>query len=179
MLFPALAGSSAARPSPLRLRGAVSGGRGVSWEHSPPEFARLARLTESRGGLMWLGAVLMILAGCALGVIGELGRRSALPRNQVAGLRSAAAMTDDATWRAAHRAAGPWLLCGALVAFGTSAVALIAGGEGWARTLLFALLGLVIACVFIASRFGEQAAKKVLAERTAEHDAGKGGGRSF
>ena len=39
----------------------------------------------------------MILAGCALGVIGELGRRSALPRNQVAGLRSAAAMTDDAT----------------------------------------------------------------------------------
>ncbi len=95
----------------------------------------------STGDAIVLGVVLIVAAI----VLFEVGRRSiagTLKRNWVVGIRVPATMESDASWEAAHRAAGRLLQIGAIgplvagvVAFlrpsGTVALVVIFGGIAW------------------------------------------------
>jgi hypothetical protein len=110
---------------------------------------------------MWIAGLLLCVAGIALVVVGVLGRQGRLPRNMWAGLRTNTIMRTDQTWRVAHTAGAPWLLAAAGVAFVLAAVAFL--GSSWQsiRTLAILLLGLMIACLFLAVAYGDRAARKV------------------
>jgi hypothetical protein len=110
---------------------------------------------------MWIAGLLLCVAGIALVVVGVLSRQGRLPRNMWVGLRSNTIMRTDETWYAAHTAGGPWLLAAAGVAFALAAVAFL--GSSWQsiRTLAILLLGLMIACLFLAVAYGDRAARKI------------------
>ena len=110
---------------------------------------------------MWIAGLLLCVAGIALVVVGVLGRQGRLPRNMWVGLRSNTIMRTDQTWRVAHRRelrgcwpppASPscwrrWRSWGA-------------PGRASARSAIL-LLGLMIACLFLAVAYGDRAARKV------------------
>ena len=54
--------------------------------------------------------------GLLLAVTGLLGLTGRLPKNDWFGMRLHVVMASDAAWRAGHRAGGPWLIAGGLVA---------------------------------------------------------------
>jgi uncharacterized membrane protein len=63
--------------------------------------------------------------GLLLAITGVLGMTGRLPKNDWFGIRMHVVMSSDATWLAGHRAGGPWLLVGGLVAL-AAGVALLA-----------------------------------------------------
>ena len=60
-------------------------------------------------GVVWL------VVGAAVVAAGWAGVTGRLPRQHWAGIRLPSTMRSDRTWRAAHRAGGPWLVAGGLV----------------------------------------------------------------
>ena len=63
----------------------------------------------------------LLLAGT--GILGMTGR---LPKNDWFGIRMHVVMSSDAAWRAGHRAGGPLLLAGGLVALAAGVALLVA-----------------------------------------------------
>lgn len=72
-----------------------------------------------------VGAVL-ILSGLLVAVVGRRAATGRLGRNHLAGIRTKRSMADDASWRAVHLAAEPWMLAAgmALVLAGAAAAAI-------------------------------------------------------
>jgi uncharacterized membrane protein len=62
------------------------------------------------------------LLGLLLLVPGLLGMAGRLPRNDWVGIRMHVVMRDERTWRAGHKAGGPWLAAAGLVAIAGGAV---------------------------------------------------------
>jgi len=83
-----------------------------------------------------------LVFGLLMIVTGALGMAGRLPRNDWVGLRLHVVMHSDRTWRAGHKAGGPWLLAGGCVAAG--------GGVGLLLTYHEPGTGLTQAGVLIA-----------------------------
>ena len=66
-----------------------------------------------------------LLFGLLLAVTGALGMTGRLPKNDWFGIRMHVVMSSDATWLAGHRAGGPWLLAGGLVALAAGVTLLV------------------------------------------------------
>ena len=63
--------------------------------------------------------------GLLLAVTGGLGMTGRLPKNDWFGIRMHVVMSSDAAWLAGHRAGGPWLLAGGLVALAAGVTLLV------------------------------------------------------
>ena len=63
--------------------------------------------------------------GLVLAVTGLLGMTGRLPKNDWVGIRMHVVMSSDAAWLAGHRAGGPWLLAGGLVAIAAGVTLLV------------------------------------------------------
>jgi hypothetical protein len=101
-------------------------------------------------------SVLVILAGVAHGVVGWLGWRGGLRRNRFVGIRTAAAMVSEDTFRLANRVAAPVLLAAAAVAV-VGGIAALAAPSAGAYTVVLGVagtgtLGLIAAGGVLGSR---------------------------
>ena len=67
--------------------------------------------------------------GLLLAVTGVLGMTGRLPKNDWFGIRMHVVMSSDAAWLAGHRAGGPWLLAGGLVALAAGVTLLVVRPE--------------------------------------------------
>jgi len=117
---------------------------------------------------------LLCVAGIALTIIGILSRQARLSRNRWAGLRASIIMRADETWRAAHPAGAPWLLAAAAVAFTLTAVSFAAGSWQSVRIASILLLGLMIACLFLAVAYGDKAARRAPDQPGRDEEARRG-----
>ncbi|SFF99540.1 SdpI/YhfL protein family protein [Curtobacterium sp. YR515] len=70
---------------------------------------------------MLLSGLALTCSGVVVALVAELTARGVLRRNGGAGVRIASVMKTDATWKAGHRAARPWLH-GTALSFGGSGI---------------------------------------------------------
>lgn len=115
-------------------------------------------------------AAVSVLAGLAIATVGLLGLRERLPRNRFAGVRTAASMRDDRTFRLANKIAGlPTIVAGS--------VGVLAGVAGYlAGSVVVLAVGFagLIAITVGAGVLGHRAAA-ALPEPKPEPPAGCGG----
>ncbi|HEV2778486.1 MAG TPA: SdpI family protein [Actinophytocola sp.] len=118
---------------------------------------------------MLILATVAVLAGLVVATVGVLGLRERLPRNRFFGVRTAATLRDEETFRLANRIAGLPGVAGGLVA-------VLAGLAGYSAGALIAALGLVgmLAIAIGGGVLGHRAAL-ALPEPTPEAPAGCGG----
>lgn len=74
---------------------------------------------------MYFVALVPLVVGLAIAVIGFLGLRQRLPRNRFGGVRTEATLRDDETFRVANRVAGLPVLVGGLVGAVSGVIALV------------------------------------------------------
>ncbi len=86
-----------------------------------------------------------------------------LPRNDWFGIRMHVVMSSDAAWLAGHRAGGPWLLVGGLVAL-AAGVALVVARPDAATGSRITTLSLIVAFLLsgVAAWRAQVAARRVL-----------------
>lgn len=60
-------------------------------------------------------AIIMVVIGVAMAVIGALGCARKLPANAMIGIRLPATTASDETWEVSHVVAGPWLVLAGIV----------------------------------------------------------------
>ena len=96
--------------------------------------------------------------GFFLAAVGMLARVGRLRRNSLVGIRTHAVMASSRSWRAGHRAGGPWIVLAGLVsvAYGGLLWVLAAGGDANPRRFeigyVLALLGCMFFSVWVATR---------------------------
>ena len=107
-------------------------------------------------GLLWL------VAGVVIGGAGWAGLTGRLPRQHWAGIRLPSTMSSDQTWRAAHRAGGPWLVAGGLVSLiGGAGLLLVRPTAAAAAKVSLALAGALLVQVIVGGTVGVRAARRV------------------
>jgi uncharacterized membrane protein HdeD (DUF308 family) len=86
-----------------------------------------------------------------------------LPKNDWFGIRMHVVMSSDATWLAGHRAGGPWLLAGGLVALAAGVTLLVArpDAETGARIATVSLVAAFLLAGIAAVR-AQAAARRLL-----------------
>jgi len=87
---------------------------------------------------------LILLAG---GVASTMGR---LPMNPLVGIRIPSTMFSDAAWKAAHRAAGPYLILGGLCSFVGVVLVFMAPSLGVLALTLIPAAGVVVSVIISA-----------------------------
>lgn len=60
-------------------------------------------------------AIIMVVIGVVMAVIGALGWARKLPANAMIGIRLPATTASDETWEVSHVVAGPWLVLAGIV----------------------------------------------------------------
>lgn len=116
-----------------------------------------------RGVLTWstyhrsvhLLAVVPLVVGLLIGVVGVLGLRERLPRNRFGGVRTPATMRSDQTFRVANKVAGLPVAVGGAVGVVSGVVGLVAAS-------------LLVAGVGFAGMFGIALAGGIFGHRAAE-----------
>ncbi|MGI5126569.1 SdpI family protein [Pseudonocardia sp. CA-107938] len=104
---------------------------------------------------------LLLLAGLLLLTIAALGARGSLPRNRVAGIKTAATLASDAAFTTAHKAAAVPLAAAGAVAAVPGIVLLTGPSAGLAWTLVaVGVLGLLV-FAGLAGTVGDRAAAAV------------------
>ena len=94
--------------------------------------------------MQFVAGALVIVAGTALGVIGWLGWRGALPRNRFVGVRTPVTMASDEAFQVGNRVAGPVLVAAGVIAVLGGLAALVAASRSAASPWAFAVvLGVV------------------------------------
>ena len=107
-------------------------------------------------GLLWL------VVGVVIARIGWLGVKGRLPRQHWAGIRLPSTMRSDETWRAAHRAGGPWLVAGGLVGvLGGAGLLLVRPTATVAAEASLVVVGALLVLFLVAGTFGVRAARRV------------------
>jgi SdpI/YfhL protein family len=104
-------------------------------------------------------AIVLLTAGLLIATVGLLGLRERLPRNRFAGVRTAASMRDEATFRVANQVAGLPTIVGGLVGVLTGVAGLFLPGTG--PLLVILLIG-------AAGMFGITLGAGVLGHRAAQ-----------
>ncbi|MFI6599628.1 SdpI family protein [Nonomuraea sp. NPDC050536] len=88
--------------------------------------------------------LVLVLGGLALGVVGYLGLAGRLPRNNVAGVRTAATMRSDTAFRVANKVAGVPALAGGGVGLAGAVTAwLLPTDEGVFLAVIVAVAGML------------------------------------
>ena len=106
--------------------------------------------------------VLWLVVGAAVGGAGWAGMTGRLPRQHWAGIRLPSTMRSDQTWRAAHRAGGPWVVAGGLVGvIGGTGLLLVRPTAAVAAEVSLALVGALLALVLVGGTVGVRAARRV------------------
>lgn len=119
-------------------------------------------------------AAVPVLAGLTVAAVGLLGLRERLPRNRFFGVRTAASLRDEQTFRLANRVAGlPTLVAGLVGVLAGVAAAFLADPAARITTVLIGLLGL--AGIAVAGGVLGHRAALALPEPTPEVPAGCGG----
>ena len=107
---------------------------------------------------MLLLAAVPVLAGLLIAVIGYLGLRERLPRNRFFGVRTAASLRDDETFRLANRVAGLPTMVGGLVGIVAGLAGLLMPGTGGlVAAVIIGLVGL-LAITVAGGALGHRAA---------------------
>lgn len=108
-------------------------------------------------------AVVMIVGGVVLVVVGRLAVHGRLTRNRWVGLRSSATLTDDRAWFVGNRVAAPWFLTAGAVLAGTGALLLLGRPDDEAA-LTVAGAGAVLAgmLTLLGAVLGHRVARNVL-----------------
>ncbi|GAA3342511.1 hypothetical protein GCM10017714_31220 [Curtobacterium pusillum] len=116
---------------------------------------------------MLFSGLALTCSGVIVSLVGELAARGMLRRNGGAGIRIASVMKTEATWKAGHRAARPWLH-GTALAFGGSGIVNMIATPSIAEPGL--LIGMASGLFLLSSG-------AVIAHRAARHaeDAAAGG----
>ncbi|HEX2130957.1 MAG TPA: SdpI family protein [Actinophytocola sp.] len=111
---------------------------------------------------MQLVALVPLVLGLVIAVVGILGARERLPRNRFGGVRTPATMRDDRTFRVANKVAGLPLAVAGLVGVGTGVLGLAAD------SLVVAIVGFVgMAGIALAGGvLGHRAAESVPEEKS-------------
>ena len=119
-------------------------------------------------------AAVPVLAGLLIAAVGFLGLRERLPRNRFFGVRTAASLRDEDTFRLANRVAGLPALVGGLIGMVAGVIALLMPSTGGLVTA--ALIGLagMLAISVAGGALGHRAAL-AMPEPKAEVPAGCGG----
>jgi uncharacterized membrane protein len=94
------------------------------------------------------------------GVLGMIGR---LPKNDWLGIRTHVVMSSDAAWFAGHRAGGPLLLAGGLVALAAGVTLMVARPDAATGSRL-ATVSLIVAFLLsgVAAWRAQAAARRLL-----------------
>jgi len=71
-------------------------------------------------------ALVPLVLGLVIAVVGVLGARERLPRNRFGGVRTAATMRDDRTFRVANKVAGLPIAVAGVIGVGTGVLGLVA-----------------------------------------------------
>jgi uncharacterized membrane protein len=109
-------------------------------------------------GVAWGLAVVLLGTASLLGWVGVRASTGRLDRNRSLGVRTPRTLRSDDAWQAAHRAAGPWLVGGAL-AIGLPGLALLARPSNALGTLLVMVgAGLLVSLVAVSAVLGDRAA---------------------
>jgi uncharacterized membrane protein len=107
-------------------------------------------------GLLWL------VVGAVIAWAGWAGMTGRLPRQHWAGIRLPSTMRSDQTWRAAHRAGGPWLAAGGLVSvIGGVGLLLVRPTAAVASQVSLVLVGALLVLVLLGGTVGVRAARRV------------------
>jgi uncharacterized membrane protein len=107
-------------------------------------------------GLLWL------VVGVVIGRVGWLGGKGRLPRQHWAGIRLPSTMRSDETWRAAHRAGGPWLVAAGLAtALGGAGLLLTRPAAGTAARVSVALIAVLLILLLVGGTIGVRAARRI------------------
>jgi len=101
--------------------------------------------------------------GLLLAITGVLGMTGRLPKNDWFGIRMHVVMSSDAAWLAGHRAGGPLLLAGGLVAL-AAGVTLVVVRPDAATGARLATVSLIVAFLLsgVAAWRAQAAARRLL-----------------
>ena len=115
---------------------------------------------------MVLAALVVVLGGAGVLVVGWLAGRDRLPRNGWAGIRTMTTLRDDETWYAAHRAGSWWLVAGGAIALAIGLL-LLAWRPAEAVTIVLLVAAGVACggCAIVAGVLGQLAARSVVRSR--------------
>jgi uncharacterized membrane protein len=106
--------------------------------------------------------VILLGAGVAMAAVALLAQSGRLPLNHFAGIRTAAVMRNEQTWRAGHAAAAPWLLgAGLIVTAGSLLLLATRPNEAVGGLCLLAVTGLMGVLVAVATRAAGRAGRGV------------------
>jgi len=106
---------------------------------------------------------ILTVLGAIFVVCGILALAGHLPMNPFVGIRIPSTMMSDATWKAGHHAAGPYLIVGGFCAFAGSALALAVPSIG-ALALTLIPTAAVLVCLTIAVILASRAATRASIE---------------
>jgi hypothetical protein len=107
-----------------------------------------------------VSGVLMV-AGCAMAIVGVLGWRRRLPRNRFAGVRTLATLRDDETFAVGNQVGAPLAIAAGAAALlgGAAALGAPAASTGW---LLVGLSGVgAVGLALAGGVLGDRAASRV------------------
>ncbi|SNY44196.1 SdpI family protein [Paractinoplanes atraurantiacus] len=98
------------------------------------------------------GPIIVMVAGVLVAAAGLLGWLGKLPRNSVAGVRTASTMRSERAFTVGNRVAGPAVVAGGLAAVAGGVLALVLDSLGWVLAGVAAMVVLVVAGGVAGSR---------------------------
>lgn len=103
--------------------------------------------------------ILMVLGSLLIGIgIAAIGRW--LPMNPVIGIRMPSTMKSEASWKAGHRTAAPYLILGGICAFSGVVLAVLVPNLGALLLGLIPTSGIVL-CLVVATVTASKSAMRV------------------
>lgn len=106
-------------------------------------------------------AGVLMVGGLVLVLVGWRGRNDHLTLNRWIGIRTATTMQSDATWEAAQRAGGMWIITGGIVMIVTGVAMLFVDDDDAAATVALVGTFVMLSAVLAGGWLGQRAAKRV------------------